>query len=159
MLVESFAILLATFFAFAGVTWLFPSLLRPFLWVVARALYRFTAYHRDRVPATGGVLIVSNHVSYADWLVLWVACPRPPTFVLWAGYYRHPVLRFFLSWARHNTVRVAEGARPHAVHESLKAVAAVLDAGRVVVMFPEGALTRSGNMLPFGRGVEHILKL
>lgn len=159
MLVEAVAVLLATFFVSAGATWLFPVLLRPFLWVLVRVLYRFTAHHRDRVPLAGGVLIVSNHVSYVDWLVLWVACPRPATFVLWEGYYRHPLLRFFLSWGRRNTVRIAAGARPHAVHESLKRVASELDAGRVVVMFPEGALTRTGNMLPFGRGVERVLKL
>ncbi|WP_148087975.1 AMP-binding protein [Gemmata obscuriglobus] len=158
MLVEAVTVLLVTFFALAGAAWLAPALLRPFLWVLVRVLYRFTVYHRARVPRTGGVLVVSNHVSYVDWLVLWVACPRPATFVLWEGYYRHPLLRFFLSWGRHNTVRVAEGARPHAVHDSLKRIAEVLDAGRVVVMFPEGALTRSGNMLPFGRGVEHVLK-
>src|SRR5437764_14316201 len=91
---------------FLALTWLFPPLLRPFLWLFAHVCYRFTAYHRDRVPATGGVLIVANHVSYIDWLVLCVACPRPVTFVLWGSYYRNPLLRFFLSWARRNTIRV-----------------------------------------------------
>ncbi len=159
-LVEIALALCGAFVVFLALTWLFPALLRPVLWVVVRVLYRFTVYHRDRVPATGGALIVSNHVSYADWLVFWVACPRSATFVLWGRYYRNPLLRFFLSWARHNTVRVADRTtHPHAVNESLKRIAAALDAGRVVVMFPEGALTRTGNMLPFGRGVELILKL
>ena len=58
------------------------------------------------------------------------------------------------------TVRVdARVGRVHAVADALKQVAAALDAGAVVVMFPEGALSRTGNMLPFGRGVERILKL
>ena len=158
---EPVLVLLGAFVLFlALLTWLFPALLRPVLWLAVRGLYRFTAYHPARVPATGGVLIVSNHVSYVDWLVFWVACPRPATFVLWGSYYRHPLLRFALSWARHHTLRVDDRtARPHAVRNSLKRVAAALDAGRLVVMFPEGALTRTGNMLPFGRGVETILKL
>ena len=59
-----------------ALTWLYPPLLRPFLWALAHVCYRFTAYHRDRVPATGGALIVANHVSYLDWLVLWVASPQ-----------------------------------------------------------------------------------
>ena len=91
--------------------------------------------------------------------MLWLACPRPVTFVLWSAYYRNPVLRFFLSWARHNTIRLDDRVgRVHAIANALKHAAEALDAGRVVVMFPEGALTRTGNMLPFGHGVERILK-
>jgi acyl-[acyl-carrier-protein]-phospholipid O-acyltransferase/long-chain-fatty-acid--[acyl-carrier-protein] ligase len=153
-------ILLATFCFVGALTWLYPPLLRPFLWTFANVCYRFTAYHRDRVPGTGGALIVANHVSYIDWLVLWVACPRSVTFVLWGSYYRNPLLRFVLSWARRNTIRVDDRVgRVHAVAESLKQIAAALDAGKVVVLFPEGALTRTGNMHPFGRGVERVLEL
>src|SRR4051812_48323588 len=96
---------LALGFVLVGaLTWLFPVLLRPFLWLFAHICYRFRVYHRDRVPATGGVLIVSNHVSRLDWLVYWVACPREVLFVTWSGYYHNPLLRFFLSWARHRTL-------------------------------------------------------
>ncbi|MBM3982234.1 MAG: AMP-binding protein [Planctomycetes bacterium] len=151
-------IVLGALVVFAALTWLFPPLLRPVLWAFARACYRLRVYHRDRVPATGGALVVANHVSYIDWLVLWVACPRRVTFVLWGGYYRRPLLRFFLSWARHNTIRIDERvSRAHAVAGALKDVAEALDAGKVVVMFPEGALTRTGQMLPFRRGVERVL--
>jgi acyl-[acyl-carrier-protein]-phospholipid O-acyltransferase/long-chain-fatty-acid--[acyl-carrier-protein] ligase len=151
-------ILLGAFVAFAALTWLFPPLLRPVLWAFAHTCYRLCVYHRERVPATGGALIVANHVSYIDWLILWVACPRRVTFVLWGGYYRRPLLRFFLSWARNNTIRIDERVgRAHAIAGALKDVAATLDAGKVVVMFPEGALTRTGQMLPFRRGVERVL--
>src|SRR5205814_1933382 len=76
----------------------------------------------------------------------------------WSGYRRNPLLAFLLSWVRDRTVRVEERTnRPHALADSLQQVADALDAGRVVVMFPEGTLTRSGHMLPFGRGVETIL--
>src|SRR5262245_56790731 len=138
---------------------MYPPLLRPVWWVVAHTLYRFKVHHRDRVPATGGVLVVANHVTYLDWLLLWVACPRPVTFVLWGSYYRNPLLRFFLSWVRHHTIRIDDRiTRPHAVAEGLQRIADALDAGKLVVMFPEGKLTRSGNMRPFGRGVEYVLK-
>ncbi len=158
-LVEIALWLLGAFVLSLALTWLYPPLLRPFLWAFAHVCYRFAVYHRDRIPATGGVLIVSNHVSRLDWLIYWVACPRKVTFVTWSGYYRNPLLRFFLSWARHNTIRIdSRPLRPHAVTEGLKAVSAVLDAGQVVVMFPEGRLTRTGQMHPFGRGVERILK-
>ncbi|MCI0701806.1 MAG: 1-acyl-sn-glycerol-3-phosphate acyltransferase, partial [Planctomycetia bacterium] len=86
-------LVLSAFVLFAAMTWIYPPLLRPVWWVVAHLLYRFRIYHADRVPATGGVLVIANHVSYLDWLLLWVACPRPVTFVLWGSYYRNPLLR------------------------------------------------------------------
>ena len=129
----------------AVLTWLFPPLLRPILWLLAHLLYRLRFHNRDRVPADGGALIVSNHISYVDWLVLWIACQRPATFVLWGGYSRNPILRFVLSWARHNTIRIDDRTNhPHAVVDSLKAISKALDSGRLVVIFPEGTLTRSG---------------
>jgi acyl-[acyl-carrier-protein]-phospholipid O-acyltransferase/long-chain-fatty-acid--[acyl-carrier-protein] ligase len=161
-MIEWYEVVLWLLGAFAGclaLTWLFPPLLRPFLWAFMHACYRFRAYHPERIPTSGGVLIVSNHVSRLDWLVYWVACPRPVLFVTWSGYYRNPLLRFFLSWARHRTIRVdSRPLRPHAVGDSLKVAAEALDAGNVVVMFPEGRLSRTGQMLPFRRGVERILK-
>jgi acyl-[acyl-carrier-protein]-phospholipid O-acyltransferase / long-chain-fatty-acid--[acyl-carrier-protein] ligase len=142
----------------AALTWLFPPLLRPFLWVLAHSLYRLRIHNRDRIPATGGALIVANHVSYVDWLVLSVASPRPVTFVLWDIFYRNPILRFLFSWARHNIIRIEHRNHPHALADSLSAIGKALDAGRLVVIFPEGRLTRSGHMLPFGRGIERVLR-
>ena len=103
----------------AALTWLYPPLLRPFLWLFVRLCYRFRVDHRERIPKTGGVLVVSNHVSYIDWLVHWIASPRPATFVLWGGYYRNPILRFFLSWARQNTLRIDnQTSHPHAIADA-----------------------------------------
>lgn len=142
-----------------SLTWAYPPLLRPFFWLLVHARYRFRVYHAERIPPTGGALVVCNHVSYIDWLVLGVACPRRLTFVLWEDYYRHPLLRFFLSWVRHDTIRLADPVRrPHALAEGLRQVAAALDAGRVVLLFPEGELTRSGQVLRFGRGLERIVR-
>src|SRR5262245_61015424 len=157
--VEVLLFLASALLVFAVATWIYPPLLRPVWWIVAHTLYRFQVHHRDRVPPGGGVLVVANHVTYLDWLLLWVACPRPVTFVLWGSYYRNPLLRFFLSWVRHHTIRIDDRiTRPHAVAEGLQRIADALDAGKLVVMFPEGKLTRSGNMRPFGRGAEYVLK-
>src|SRR5438046_1822574 len=60
--------------------WAFPGLLRPLWWVLVRVLYRFSVYGREHIPATGGCLIVCNHVSLIDRLVLRAACPRTVTF-------------------------------------------------------------------------------
>lgn len=150
---------LVTFLVFAIASHIYPPLLKPFWRVVAHIVYRFRVHGFTNVPRSGGALIVCNHVSYVDWLLLWAACPRRATFVLWSGYYKNRVLRFFLRWGRYNTIAIDNRTtRPHALTQSLQTIADNLDAGRVIVLFPEGRLTRSGNMRPFGRGVEHVLK-
>jgi acyl-[acyl-carrier-protein]-phospholipid O-acyltransferase/long-chain-fatty-acid--[acyl-carrier-protein] ligase len=151
---------LGAFLAFAVLSWLFPSLLRGLWRLILHALYRFRVYNADRIPATGPALIVANHVSYLDWMIFWAATPRRVNYVFYAGYYKNPVLRFFLSWVRHQSVSLDNRRnQPHATMDALKAVAAALDRGEVVVYFPEGRLTRNGQMLPFGRGLERILQL
>ncbi len=158
-MLETLLSLLGAFVLVAVLTWIFPPLLRPLAWLLVHTLYRFRRDHPERIPKSGGGLIVCNHVSCLDWLVLGVASPRPVTYVLWNGYYRNPVLRFFLSWARHNTIRIDNNtARPHALMDGLKQVTTALDAGKLVVLFPEGRLSLSGNMFPFGRGIEFILR-
>ena len=111
-----------------------------------------------RYSAKGGVLLVCNHVSYIDWLLVWAACPRRVTFVLWEGYYKNPIQRFFLSWVPEAIKIDNRSSRPHSLMDSLKKIAAALDAGQCVLVFAEGRLTRSGHMLPFGRGLELLLK-
>ena len=96
----------------------FPQLLRPLWWVAARVLSRFSVYGREHVPASGGCLVVCNHVSYVDWLVLWAASPRTPTFVLWSGYYRNPLLAFFLLFTRRNALRIDNRTAPLRVPSS-----------------------------------------
>ena len=94
-------------------------LLRPFIWLFIRLLYRFRVYGREHVPASGGCLIVCNRVSLLDRLVLRAACPRSLT----------------IAPDRDGNV---------------EAIAAAFDRGDAVLIFPEGHLTRSGHMLPFG---------
>lgn len=151
-----FAAYLATYTVLA---WFFPGMIRFAIWQIVHGLYRFRVYHRERIPAAGGVLIVCNHASYIDWMVMWLACPRPMKFVLWSGYYKKAILRFFLSFVRGRTITIDNrtGA-PHAIGEALERVSQALNAGDVVLLFPEGRLTRNGQMRAFGRGLELILR-
>jgi acyl-[acyl-carrier-protein]-phospholipid O-acyltransferase/long-chain-fatty-acid--[acyl-carrier-protein] ligase len=157
-----FALATSLVLAWAGyitVGWRYPGVLRWMWLAFIRAKYRFRVYGADRVPKTGGALIVCNHVSYIDWMLIWAACPRRVTFVLWDGYYKSAVARFWLGWVSDHAIRIDNrSARPHAVADSLRKIAAALDAGHLVLLFPEGRLTRSGHMLPFGRGLELILR-
>jgi len=148
------------FLAFCVVARVYPPVLRSLWWLLMRSLYRFRIHGRENVPRSGPALIVCNHVSYIDWIVLWAFCPRRATFVFWSGYDKNPVLRFFLAWGRWNTIAIENRTfLPHKLEESLASIASALDSGRVVVMFPEGRLTRSSRMRPLRRGVEHILRM
>ena len=145
---------------YAILAWFFPGLLRPVWWLVVRALHRFHVYGRERIPPVGPVLIVCNHVTYIDWMFLWLASPRPLTFVLWSGYKRHWILRLLLSFVRGRAhyIDSRDVLKPHSLTGSLEAIAKALAAGRAVLMFPEGRLTRNGQMLPFQRGMEQIVE-
>ena len=144
---------------YALLAWVFPVLLWPLFWLVTHALYRFSVYHRVHIPTSGPALIVCNHVTYFDWLLLWIASPRPLRFVIWTGFYRNPLLRFILSYGRQYTIRIDNSrGRARTMIDALNQVVASLDAGEVVVVFAEQTLTRTGQMLPFGRGIERVLK-
>lgn len=150
--------LVAYFLLYAVAAWFVPALMRPVWWLLVRVVYRFHAHAQKHVPRTGPVLLVSNHVSYVDWLLIWAACPRPVTFVLWAKYRRNPVLRFFLSFVRRRTVFIDRTTAPHALAAALDKVSAALARGECVLVFPEGRLTRNAQMLPFRRGIERAVE-
>jgi acyl-[acyl-carrier-protein]-phospholipid O-acyltransferase/long-chain-fatty-acid--[acyl-carrier-protein] ligase len=151
--------LVGFFLALAALCWLAPPFIKPLWWVLVHATYRFRVSGRENVPASGPALIVCNHVSRFDWMLLWVASPRWLKIVIWDGYYKNPFFRFWLSFARYRTVRIDNRTNtPTATRESLQRVAAALRAGEAVLIFPEGRLTRNSQMRPFGRGVEFILK-
>lgn len=142
---------------YVAAAWFAAPLIRPVLWAIAHAVYDFGVAGRDRVPRAGPVLVVANHVTFVDWLLLWAASPRPVTFVIWGGFYANPVLRFGLSFARRRLIAV-RGRGPHAVSDALDAAAKRLAAGGAVVVFAEGALTRTGQMGAFGRGIERAVR-
>ena len=155
--------ILAAVVAYMGLytvlAWISPQILRPFWWLIAHSLHKFHVYGRDRIPPTGPVLIVANHVSYIDWMLFWLACPRKLTFVLWAGYRKYPLLRFFLSFVKRRTIFLENRtSAPHALAEALQKVADSLAGGRCVLVFPEGRHTRNGQMMPFQRGIEWVVK-
>ncbi|HJZ90064.1 MAG TPA: AMP-binding protein [Gemmataceae bacterium] len=131
--------------------------LRPLFWVATRTIYRIRTYGAENVPATGPVLLLSNHVTYIDWLLMWAASPRKLRFVAWAGWTKNPVFRWFLRAT--NSILINGEGGPKQIVRSLKEITAALDAGEAICLFPEGALSRgSGVMLPFRRGFERILK-
>jgi acyl-[acyl-carrier-protein]-phospholipid O-acyltransferase / long-chain-fatty-acid--[acyl-carrier-protein] ligase len=125
-------------------------------WVVARLVYRLRIAGCQNVPAAGPVLLISNHVSYADWLVIMGTSPRPVRFVIAANFLRNPLLTWILRAAK--VIALERKAGPKSLMTSLNKVREALDAGHVVCIFPESYPTRLGVMLPFRRGFERIVR-
>jgi len=115
----------------------------------ARLFYRVTVHGSEKLPA-GGFLLLPNHVTWVDAIVLQIAFPRPIRFMIWEPIYRQPLLNplFRLLGGIPITNRRAKEAVRHA--------AELIQKGEVVCIFPEGELTRSGILLRLKRGYELI---
>src|SRR5262245_5673194 len=130
-------------------------LLRPLWWLLTHTIYRLRVYGRGNIPPSGPALLLCNHVSYVDWMLIWAASPRPVRFVAWAGHAKNPLLRMVMRVTR--ALPVDGNAGPKATVRSLQAISEALDRGEVVCIFPEARLTRTGKMLKFHRGFERIV--
>ncbi|MBS7458468.1 MFS transporter [Coralloluteibacterium stylophorae] len=136
---------------------LVPEFLMRFLsWVLINLLYRVRSRGLDALPEEGPALVVANHVSFMDPLVLMGSIKRPVRFVMDHRIYRLPLLKPVFRAA--GCIPIA-GARedPALMERAFEAIAQALDAGEVVGIFPEGGLTRDGAIQPFRPGVERIL--
>ena len=120
----------------------------------ARWFFRVRATGIEHLPMQGGCLLVCNHLSYADSLVLAAALPRRPRYLVHRDYANLPVLGFFLRAA--GAIPISSDDRRRALMASLDAAVALAAAGELVVIFPEGKLSRSGTTDTFHAGLERI---
>jgi 1-acyl-sn-glycerol-3-phosphate acyltransferase len=138
---------------------LVPEFLMRFLsWVLVRVLYRMRPHGIEQhVPDEGAALIVCNHVSYMDALILSASVPRPIRFVMYFKIFRIPVMSWIFRTAK--AIPIA-GAKedPDLMRKAFDEIDAALAEGELVGIFPEGALTKDGQIAPFKSGVEHILE-
>ena len=156
-------LLLALAVANALVTlWIFsivPEFAMRFVsWVLVRSLYRLRAKGIEaNVPDEGPALIVCNHVSYMDALILAGAIPRPVRFVMYYRIFNIPVMRWIFRTAK--AIPIA-GAKedPALMQRAFDEIDAALAEGELVGIFPEGALTKDGRIAAFKSGVEKILE-
>ena len=148
---------LLTLAATAYVVWLLPdSLLRLLLWMLTHTLYRLDVAGRERVPARGGALLVPNHVSMADAVLLIAALDRPVRFLMFKGSYDHPLVKPFAKIL--GVIPISSDQGPREMIHSLRRATQALQDGELVCIFPEGQMTRIGQMMPFRRGMERIIK-
>ena len=121
--------------------------------VMASQRYSLNVLGMKNIPSTGGVLLLGNHASWFDWAVLQIACPRPIRYVMLRSIYEMPVLKGFLKVF--GVIPIAPGKD---AEESLTQIREALQNGDVVAIFPEGRISRNGQLAAFKRGFERAVE-
>ncbi len=122
------------------------------VWLVARLLYRVRALGASRIPRTGGAVVIANHLSYVDVVVLQLACPRPLRFLAFRG----PGTGALLDWI-FRTAGVIEVA-PGRPSPWFRDAVAALRRGELLCVFPEGEISRTGQLMAIRRGFELLAR-
>lgn len=138
------------------IAWLVPApLVRLIVWSAAHLFFKIHIVGADNLPKRGGALIVSNHVSYADAILIGCATPRLVRFLMWQPLYENkwlnPFCRLF------STIPIPTQS-PKESLRALRNAHTELEKGMLVGIFPEGELTRTSHVKPFERGVEMITR-
>ncbi|MBI2803784.1 MAG: AMP-binding protein [Planctomycetes bacterium] len=126
------------------------------LWVLMHTVYRVRSHGMENIPETGAALLVCNHVSYLDPLIILAGQKRRVRFLMWAPYTKLPLLRWIVWLAR--VIPIQGNTGPRAIIQALRMASEALAEGEVVCIFAEGGVTRTGFLLPFQRGFEQIVK-
>ena len=137
---------------------LVPEFLMRFLvWILIHSVYRLRKAGLERIPQEGPAILVCNHVSYVDALVISAACRRPIRWVMDHHIFKVPLLSFFFRTARAIPIAPAK-EDPELLERAYERIAGELSAGELVGLFPEGRLTSDGEMNEFRGGVMRILE-
>jgi 1-acyl-sn-glycerol-3-phosphate acyltransferase len=131
-------------------------ILRFVTWLLTSTLYRVRADGLQHIPEEGPALLVCNHVSYVDPLLLMANLRRPARFVMYYRIFNIPLLKFLFKTAKAIPI-AGQKEDPAVLQQAWDAVDAALADGELVCIFPEGALTRDGEIATFRPGVEKIL--
>src|SRR5580693_4560564 len=129
-------------------------LVRFVLWLATHTLFKIRIVGQENVPFRGPALLVANHMSHIDGFLINACIQRFIRFMVWKPYYELPVLNWFFKLTK--AIPVGTGG-PRDVVASIRAARKELEEGHMVCIFAEGAISRTGNLLPFRRGLEKIV--
>lgn len=118
------------------------------------AIYNIQASGFEKIPDTGPVLLISNHVSYVDGLIISALCKRRVRFIIDNTIYHKPIVNYFMTLSR----AIPISTRKELIGNAMAEISAGLKAGDVICIFPEGRLTYTGFMSHFRPGVEWIIR-
>jgi len=137
---------------------LVPEFLMRFLaWLLIHTFYRVDESGLDNIPEEGGCIVVCNHVSYVDAVVIAACVRRPIRFVMDHHIFRVPLLSFIFRTMR--TIPIAPAKEdPRMKDQAFAEAARALEAGEIVGIFPEGRLTETGELNPFRPGVQQMIE-
>lgn len=131
-------------------------LLRFVAWILANVMYRVRVTGREHIPEHGAAVLVCNHVSFVDWLLVASACPRPVRFVMYHRYANIPLAGFLFRDAK--VIPIAPASESETTLDAAyDRIAEELEDGEIVCIFPEGRLTEDGQLGTFKRGIERIV--
>jgi 1-acyl-sn-glycerol-3-phosphate acyltransferase len=137
---------------------LVPEFLMRFLaWLLIHTIHRVSTVDAGRIPAEGAAVLVCNHVSYVDAIVIMAASPRPIRFVMDHHIFKTPLIGFIFRTARAIPIAPAK-EDPWLMEKAFVDIAQALHEGELVCIFPEGKLTRTGELNEFRGGVSKIVE-
>ena len=132
-------------------------LLRFVAWIVSRIVYRFHVRGDEHIPSQGAAILVANHVSFIDAVLLMAASPRPIRFIMDHEIFKVPVLGWMFKLAK--AIPIApQKTDPATYQRAFEQARRVLDEGDLLCIFPEGGITRDGTLQPFKGGIMKILE-
>ena len=132
------------------------ALLRFLLWIVTHSFYRIRVQGQNHIPTKGGALLVSNHLSMLDALLVQACTGRTVRFLMFKDIYERRWIRPFARLMR--AIPISSRQRPREMIHALNTAADSIRQGDLVCIFAEGQITRIGQLLPFRRGLERIMR-
>ena len=129
---------------------------RLILFFITHTVYRVKVLGRDNFPDKSGALLVCNHMSFVDVALLIASTDRPIRFLMFKGLYDNRIIHPFASMMK--AIPISSEQRPREMIRSLRTASDALRNDEIVCIFAEGQITRTGQMLPFRRGLERIMK-
>ncbi len=129
---------------------------RLILFFLTHTIYRVKVIGRENFPDKTGALLVCNHMSFADAALLIASTDRPIRFVMYQGIYDNPIVKPFAKMIK--AIPISDELHPRDMIRSLHTASEALRQREIVCIFAEGQITRTGQLLPFRRGLERIMK-
>jgi acyl-[acyl-carrier-protein]-phospholipid O-acyltransferase/long-chain-fatty-acid--[acyl-carrier-protein] ligase len=129
---------------------------RLILFFITHTVYRVKVMGRENFPERTGALLVCNHMSFVDAALLIASTDRPIRFMMYQGIYDKPIVKPFAKMIK--AIPISDEQRPRDLIRSLHTATEALKNDEIVCIFAEGQITRTGQLLPFRRGLERIMK-
>jgi 1-acyl-sn-glycerol-3-phosphate acyltransferase len=139
---------------FENLSWKLAPIYRQLARLLVFTLYRVEFIGFEKIPKDGPVILISNHISYVDGLILQAACKRPIIYIIDKPIYELPVVNYFMRLSK----AIPIFPKKEDVQAALNQVSRALENGEAVCIFPEGQLTYTGHLGRFKPGVEWIIE-